>query len=372
LRWSCPARTVKTALVHDYLNQRGGAERVFRHIADLYAEAPIYTALLDPAATGDLIDPRRVRVSALQRIPFARRGFRYLAPLYPAVFESFDLASYDLVVSSTSSWAKGVRTAPGATHVCYLHTVSRFVFAYERYLGGFGLARAAKPFVAPLVRWDLAAAQRPTAFIANSHNVAARAQRYYGRPARVVHPPVDLDRFAVGEGGGGYFLVVSRLLPYKRIDLAIEACALAGARLVIVGDGPARRALERSAAGTRTEFTGAISDVEVSGLMQRARAVLFPGEEDYGLVPLEANASGRPVVAFGRGGALETVVPGVTGEFFEEPTGVSLARVLSDLDASRYDPARLRAHAEEFSPEIFKGKLREAIDDIVRSASEPA
>ncbi len=343
---------------------------MFRHIADLYAEAPVYTALFDPAATGDLIDPRRVRVSALQRLPFAKRGFRYFAPLYPAVFERFDLSSYDLVVSSTSSWAKGVRTAPGATHVCYLHTVSRFVFAYERYLGGFGLARAAKPFVAPLVKWDVAAAQRPSAFIANSRNVAERAQRYYGRPARVVHAPVDLDRFAVGEGGGDYFLVVSRLLPYKRVDLAIEACALAGKRLVVAGEGPARRSLERAAAGTRTEFAGAVSDAEVSGLMQRARAVLFPGEEDYGLVPLEANASGRPVIAFGRGGALETVVPGVTGEFFAEPTGASLAGALAGLDASRYEPARLRAHAEEFSPEIFKRKLREAIDEVVRSGGE--
>ena len=265
-----------------------------------------------------------------------------------------------------------MRTAPGTTHVCYLHTVSRFVFAYDRYLGGFGLARAAKPFVAPLVKWDLAAAQRPTAFIANSRNVAARAQRYYGRPARVVHAPVDLERFSIGEGGGDYFLAVSRLLPYKRIDLAIEACALAGTRLVVAGDGPARRSLERAAAGTRTEFAGPISDSEVSGLMGRARAVLFPGEEDYGLVPLEANASGRPVIAFGRGGALETVVPGVTGEFFAEASGASLAAALAAFDASRYDPARLRAHAETFSPDAFKRQLREAIDDVVRSAREPA
>ncbi len=305
-------------------------------------------------------------------MPFSNRGFRYLAPFYPSAFERFDLGAYDLVVSSTSAWAKGVRTAPGATHVCYLHTVSRFVFAYDRYLGGFGLARAAKPIVSPLVAWDLAAAQRPTGFIANSRNVAARAQRYYGRPARVVHGPVDLERFSVGEGGGDYFLIVSRLLPYKRVDLAIEACALSGVRLIVAGDGPARRALERSAAGTRTEFAGAVSDGEVRALMTRARAVLFPGEEDYGLVPLEANASGRPVLAYGRGGALETVVAGETGEFFDEPSAAALAAAIAAFDPARYDPARLRAHAETFSPDIFKQKMREAIDEIRASGRELA
>lgn len=338
----------------------------------MFPQAPVYTALYDPAVTGDLIDPARVRVSALQRIPFARRAFRYLAPLYPAAFESFDLSDYDLVVSSTSSWAKGVRTRPETTHVCYLHTVSRFVFAYEGYLGGFGLSRAARPVVAPLVRWDLAAAQLPTAFIANSRNVAARAQKFYGRPARVVNAPVDIERFSAGEGGGDYFLVVSRLLPYKRVDLAIEACRLSGVRLVIAGSGPARRSLERAAAGTRTEFLGSVSDADVSDLMARARAVLYPGEEDYGLVPLEANASGRPVLAFGRGGALETVVPGVTGEFFEEASGASLARAIDAFDPARFDPARLRAHAETFSPAVFKQQLREAIDEILVSGREPA
>jgi glycosyltransferase involved in cell wall biosynthesis len=332
----------------------------------------VYTALYDPAVTGDLVDPGRVHASALQRIPFAQRAFRYLAPFYPAAFESFDLSGYDLVVSSTSSWAKGVRTKPGTTHVCYLHTVSRFVFAYQGYLGGFGLARVAKPVIAPLARWDVAAAQLPTAFIANSHNVAARARKFYGREARVVHGPVDLERFSVGEGGGDYFLVVSRLLPYKRIDLAIEACRLSGARLVIAGSGPAGRSLERAAAGTRTEFLGAVSDAEVRDLMGRARAVLSPGEEDYGLVPLEANASGRPVLAFGRGGALETVVPGVTGEFFEEASGASLARAIVAFDPARFDPARLRAHAETFSPALFKQRLRVAIDDILVSGREPA
>jgi len=306
-----------------------------------------------------------VRASVLQRLPFTRRAFRYLAPFYPAVFERFDLSAYDLVVSSTSAWAKGVRVRPGTTHVCYLHTVSRFVFAYDSYVGGLGVPSLAKPLIRSLAAWDVAAAQRPTSLVANSRNVAERAQRFYGRTARVVHGPVDLERFTVGDGSGDYFLVASRLLPYKRIDIAIQACASAGARLLIAGTGPARRSLERVAAGTHTEFLGQVSDADLCAVMGRARAVLFVGEEDYGLVPLEANASGRPVLAFGAGGALETVVPGVTGEFFAEPDAAALARLLVAFDPARYDAARLRAHAEQFSPAAFKAGLRAAIDAAV-------
>jgi glycosyltransferase involved in cell wall biosynthesis len=333
----------------------------------MFPEAPIYTSLYDRRALGDLIDERRVIVSPLGRLPFSTRYFRYLAPLYPAAFEHFDLSNYDLVVSSTSSWAKGVHVRPGATHVCYLHTVSRFLFAYDSYVGGLSGGRLARPVVERLAAWDLRAATRPSAYVANSANVAARVAKYYGREAKVVHGPVDLERFAVGPGDGDYFLVVSRLLPYKRIDLAIAACARAGVPLAIVGAGPAERALKAAAAGTRTEFLGALDDAALRGVMGRARAVIFPGEEDYGLVPLEANASGRPVIAYGAGGALETVEAGVTGEFFDEPNADSLARRIAAFDPSRYDPAALRAHAELFSPERFKRALRAAIDDALAS-----
>jgi len=357
------------ALVHDYLNQRGGAERVFRHVADLYPDAPVYTSIADAAATGDLVDPARVHTSLLQRIPKASKYFRYLAPLYPAAFEAFDLSAYDVVVSTTTAWAKGVAFRPGAVHVCYIHSVSRFAFDYERYVGGFGIGTLARPLVRGLVAWDRRAAQRPTAFIANSHNVAARVRRHYGREAAVVHCPVDLERFAVGGGGGDYFLVVSRLLSYKRIDLAVEACRLAKLRLIIVGDGPARRGLHARAAGTRTEFAGAVGDEALRTLMQNARAVIVPGEEDYGLVPLEANACGRPAIAYGRGGALETIRPGITGEHFGEPTPESLAAVLGRFDADRYDPAVLRAQAEQFSPARFKARFASMVAAIVAEHS---
>lgn len=295
-----------------------------------------------------------------------------LAPLYPVAFERFDLRAYDTIVSTTTAWAKGVRFRPDATHVCYIHTVSRFAFAYDQYVGGFTrgprgfFAAAARPVVRHLVAWDKEAALRPTAFIANSRNVAARVRQYYGREAFVVHCPVDVDRFAIGAGDGDYVLVVSRLLPYKRVDLAIAACKLAGVRLLVVGAGPAERALKEAARGMGTEFLGPLPDAELRAVMGRARAIVLPGEEDYGLVPLEANASGRPAIALARGGALETIRPGVTGEHFAQATPESLAEVLRRFDPDRYDPAVMRAHAESFGPEPFKRRFGSLVAEIVR------
>ena len=339
---------------------------MFAHIARAFPGAPIYTALFDSAATGDLVDPARVRTSGLQRMPFANQAFRYLAPFYPSAFEGFDLSSYDLIVSSTTSWAKGVRFRPDAVHVSYINTVSRFAFAYDRYVGGFGAGLVARPIVAPLVAWDLRAAQRPTAYVANSANVAERVERYYGRHARVLHCPVDLERFAVGEGNGGYFVAIARLLPYKRVDVAIDACALAGVPLKIVGTGPAERSLRARAAGTRTEFLGALPDAALNGVLGAASAAIVAAEEDYGLVPLEANACGRPAIAYGAGGALETIVPGVTGALFAEQRAESLAAVLRGFDPMRYDGAALRAHAASFSPELFIERLQELVAEAVR------
>ncbi len=337
---------------------------MFAHIARAYPEAPVYTALFDPAQTGDLIDAARVRTSFLQAIPGAMRGFRYLAPLYPIAFERFDLSNYDLIVSSTTAWAKGVVTRPDAVHVCYINTVSRFTFDYARYVGGFGIGMLARPIVKRLVAWDRRAAQRPTAFIANSRNVADRIERYYDRQAYVLPCPVDVDRFTVGEGKGDYYVVVSRLLSYKRIDIAIRACALANVPLRIVGAGPAEPALRNLARGTRTAFLGTLADAELNATVGDARAAIVPGEEDFGLVPLEANAAGRPAIALHAGGALETIRAGITGEYFDDATPESLAAVLSTFDALRYDCGTLRAHAETFSPPRFIARLHEIVRDV--------
>ncbi|HET9095367.1 MAG TPA: glycosyltransferase [Candidatus Baltobacteraceae bacterium] len=355
------------ALVHDYLNQRGGAERVFAHIARAYPQAPVYTALYDPRETGDLVPPQRVHTSFLANIPGANRYFRYLAPLYPRAFESFDLSAYDTIVSSTTSWAKGVIAAPGAVHVCYINTVSRFLFAYDSYVGGFGAGRFAKPIVARLIDWDKRAAMRPTQFVANSRNVAARVKQYYGREALVLPPPVDLERFSPGTGGGEHFFIASRLLPYKCIDLAIRAADIARVPLLIAGSGPEEESLRRLASGTTTTMLGRVSDERVNELLGTARAAILPGEEDYGLVPLEAAACGRPAIAFRAGGALETIVEHETGEFFDEPSAESLASQLRQFDERRYDSTRLREHAQQFSPERFIERLR-AIVEQTRAA----
>jgi len=353
---------LRVALVHDYLNQRGGAERVFAHIASAYPQAPVYTALYDPRLTGDLVEPSRVRVSYLSRIPGANRYFRYLAPLYPRAFESFDLRGFDTIVSSTTAWAKGVIAPPGAVHICYINTVSRFAFAYDEYVGKFGMRSLARPVVSRLVEWDKRAAQRPTRFIANSRNVAQRIAKYYGREADVLHCPVDVELFTVGAGGGEHFFIASRLLPYKRIDLAIRAANLAGVPLLVAGTGPAEEALREFARGTTTTMLGYVPDAQVNELLGTARAAILPGEEDFGLVPLEAAACGRPTIAYRGGGALETVAEGRTGEFFDEASPESLAAVLRAFEGSRYDPRELRAHAEKFAPGRFIARLRDIVE----------
>jgi len=294
----------------------------------------------------------------LQRIPLSRRYFRALAPLYPRAFESFDLAAYDLVVSSTTAWAKGVITRPGAVHVCYINTVSRFAFDYDRYVGGFGIGTLARPLIDRLVAWDKRAAARPTIFVANSRNVADRVRAYYGREALVLPCPVDVDRYTIGPGKGDYFVIVSRLLPYKAVDRAIVACALAGVPLHIIGTGPAEAALKAVAAGTQTTFHGYLDDASVNRIVGNARAAILPGEEDFGLLPLEAAAAGRPTIAYARGGALETIVAGETGAFFSDPTPESLAGVLRAFDAAAFHPERLRAHAASFAPPRFIERFR--------------
>ena len=332
----------------------------------------MYTSLYDENACGDLVAASRVRTSFLQHVPLGRRFFRALAPLYPAAFEAFDFSEYDLIVSSTTAWAKGVIVPARAVHVCYINTPSRFLFEYDRYVGALGFGMVAKPIIARLAAWDRRAAMRPTAFVANSQNVARRVRAHYGRDAFVLPCPVDVHRFSVATGEGEYFLVISRLLPYKRVELAIDAARLTGVRLLIAGEGPMLEALRRRAQGTPAEVLGWVSDAKIASLLGGAKAVIVPGEEDFGLVPLEAASSGRPAIALRRGGALETIVEGVTGEFFDLPDAESLAAALRAFDGRSYDPEKLRAHAEQFAPERFVERLRALIDEIVQHGEDGA
>lgn len=281
-------------------------------------------------------------------------------------------------MSSTTAWAKGVLVPPGSIHVCYINTVSRFAFAYDEYVGGLQAAsrmkvlpRFARPIVDRLVAWDKLAAQRPTAFVANSRNVAERVRRCYGRESEVLHCPVDIDRFTIGRGAGDYYFIASRLLPYKRIDLAIRAAQLAGVKLLVAGTGPSERELRELARGTTTTLLGYVDDAKMNALLGDARAAVVPGEEDFGLLPLEAAAAGRPTIALRAGGALETIVEGATGRHFDEPSAESLARALREFNPSPYDPQRLRRHAERFAPARFIERLRAIVDRVRATAASP-
>ncbi|MBC5823800.1 MAG: glycosyltransferase [Candidatus Eremiobacteraeota bacterium] len=350
---------MNVALVHDYLTQFGGAERALLEIHRLYPGAPVYTSLYDARRCGAAFESVDVRTTWLQKVPFATRNFRALLPFYPAAFESLDLSRYDLVISSTTSFAKGVRVSPTALHVSYVNTPTRFLWLQDEHTAS-SIPAAARPLfraaVPALRRWDLAAARRPDRIISNSLNVAERVRRIYGRASDVLAPPVDVAQFSPWPETGDYYLVVARLLRYKRIELAIEACNALGVPLVIVGTGPDERKL-RSLAGPTIRFAGQVDDDARRMLFARARAVIVPGVEDFGLVPVEAAAAGRPAIAFAAGGALETVIEGTTGTFFRTPTAQALAATMVQSEHLAFDARRLVAHASGFSPERFRVRL---------------
>lgn len=360
---------MKVALVHDYLNQRGGAERVLEAVHELYGGPPVYTSVFDRARMPDSYRSWDVRTSFLDRLPGARRSLRFYLPLLPTAFESFDLSGFDLVVSLSSAWAKAVVTGPDTCHASFLHTPMRFAWRTAESIGT-SVARpfrlALDPMLTILRTWDVVASQRVDGFLANSRNVAARIEKIYRRESLVVHPPVDCDFFQPGGSPGDHFLVVSRLRDYKRIDRAILAAHLAGARLRIVGTGEDARRLARLA-GRGVEFLGAVEDGRLRDEYRSCRALLLPGEEDFGMTALEAQACGRPVIAYGRGGALESVRPDETGLLFEEPTPESLAAAIGRSSSIDFDPGRIRSHAMEFDRRRFQERFRAGIDAIVES-----
>lgn len=368
---------MRVALVHDFLNQRGGAERVVVSLSRIFPEAPIFTSIYEPDATYEEFGGKDIRTSFLQRLPHSERIFRALLPLYPWAFRSFDLSGYDLVVSSSTNWAHGVNKGK-AHHVVLCHNPPRWLHQTHQYLAAGGPAPAwsrypLAPLFAVLRRWDRRAAARPDLYVAVSRVVAERIRGTYGREAVVVNPPVDVARFERAAAartlpfGEGHYLLVSRLLPYKRVDLALGVFSRRASTLVVVGDGPARSELERSAA-SNVRFAGRVSDEELIWLYSGARALVHPAEEDFGLGPLEANAAGIPAVAFGNGGALETVKPNETGVLFNQQTGESLMKALDELEGHVFEPGKLQAHARTFGEEAFSVKFKAAIEESRRSA----
>lgn len=354
----------RVALVHDYLNQYGGAERVLEALHDLFPDAPVYTSVYDPQAMPPLYRRWDIRTSWMQGLPGWRRFFRHYMPLYPSAFESFDLSGYDLIVSSSSAFAKGIIPAPGARHVCYCHTPMRFAWRTDSYVERErigGPQRLILPLILTYVRlWDVSSAARVDQFIANSREVAGRIRRYYRREAAVVPPPVELAPFRALPADD-YYLAGGRLIPYKRLDLAVRAFSKLGLPLVVFGDGRDRAALQ-AIAGPNITFVGHVSEQRRHELFARCRAFIFPGEEDFGITPLEAMAAGRPVIAYAGGGALDSVIEGQTGRFFSEPSPAALAAAVALSRTDQYDPPRIRAHAESFRREVFLARVRAVID----------
>lgn len=367
-------KNLRVALVHDWLNQMGGAENVLEEFVELFPGAPIFTSMYGPDKMPESYRALPVRTTFMQRLPGIMDRHQVYLALYPAAFQSTDLSEFDLILSNKSGFCHGIRSRRGerkAVHVCYCLTPTRFLWLYEQYrereqIGNL-LDLGLKPLLALLRRWDYAAAQRVDYFIAISTAVQERIRTIYDRDSVVVHPPVDTLRFTPDPSApvGNYYLVVSRLIPYKRIDLAVRAFReLPDERLIVVGSGRARRALENMA-GPNVSFLGWQPVERILELMRGCKAFIFPGLEDFGITPVEAMSAGRPVIAFRGGGALDTVVPGETGEFFDQQTPELLRQTLEAFDPHAYDPASCRAQAEQFSREAFRTRLLGTLEKLV-------
>lgn len=360
-------RFPRVAVVHDWLTIPGGSEDVVIELLELFPQAELFTTVYDPRPWPAIITERPVHASFLNRIPTATRNYPKLLPLMNRAFESFDLSGFDLVLSSSHANAKNVHTPPGTLHVCYCHTPMRYAWEPE-FLAGEEIGRATRMLLPPLLGWlrrtDLAGARRPDVFVANSAYVAARIRRFYGRDAHVVHAPVDVDHYLgiarEPVDGDDFYLVFGRVVPYKRVDVALAAAELAGRRVVVAGDGRALDGL-RAQAGPHAELLGRVSDAERDRLLGSARALLFPGEEDFGIVPVEAQAAGLPVIAYGVGGARETVRDGETGVLFEPQSADALAAAIARFESLELDPQAPRENARGFGRARFRAEMAAVI-----------
>jgi glycosyltransferase involved in cell wall biosynthesis len=360
----------RVALIHDFLLDLRGAERVFAAICDAWPEADVFTAVYDEAGTEGRFAARHPQASFLQRLRPTARTFRPLLPLYPHAMEALDLRGYGIVVSSSSAWAHGVLVDPGAVHVCYCHNPFRYAWSERE-----ATLAARNPITRPPLRmllsrwrhWDWIAAQRVDAYVANSAVTAARIRRYFGRESAILHPPVELSRFSPG-AVGDHYVVLAELMAHKRIDVAVRAFNELRLPLVVVGDGPESRRLARLA-GPTVRLTGRLADSEVAELLRSARALVVTAEEEFGIAAVESMASGRPVIAPRWGGVLETVQDGVTGVFYDDPA--ELAATVAAFDAMAIDPAACVAVARRFSVERFQERLRAIVAEEVASDRSP-
>ena len=362
----------RVALVHDFLLDVRGAERVFAALADVYPEADLFTAVYDEKGTEGRFAHRNVRTSFLQRLRPTARTFRPLLPFYPYAMEALDLSGYDLVVSSSSAWAHGVIVDPGAVHVCYCHNPFRYAWnARDETLGQRNVVqRAALGIVFQRWRqWDWIAAQRVDRYVANSETTRGRIRRYFGRDADVIYPPVETGRFKPGPVSD-FYVVLSELMPHKRIHQAVEAFNRLRLPLVVVGNGPEARRLRRMA-GPTVSFAGRVSDRRAAELLSAARALVVTATEEFGIAAVEAQAAGRPVIALAEGGVRETVQGGITGAFYDQPDPAALAEVVARFDALAVDPAACVANAARFDVTHFRHEVKRTVDEACADERPP-
>lgn len=362
---------MKIALVHDFLIQNGGAEAVFKIFAEMFPEADIFTLVYDKKKIDDFFNTRKIIPSFIQNLPLGKKKYQWFLPLMPLAIEQLNLMDYDLIISSSSAFANGVITSPDAIHICYCHTPTRYLWtdshSYVKELNHNALVKKVIPFTLSRLRlWDRLAAERPNFIIANSFCVQKRIERYYNRNSDVIHPPCEIKKFSVAENvnidkSKGYFLIGGRLVAYKRYDLVVRAFNKLGIRLKIFGDGPEYEKL-KNMAKPHIELFGKISDEEKVELYRKAIAFLHPQEEDFGITAIESMAAGRPVIAYRAGGAMETIIDGVTGKFFEEQTWEDLADTIIKFKPEGFNPLKIRSHAEKFGVENFKNQIREFVD----------
>ena len=366
---------VKVAIVCDWLTNYAGAERVISAIAEVFENAPIYTTVYNKAAMREFKE-KNVKQTFISKLPFAKKKHQLYITLMPYAFESMDLSDYDLVISSSHACAKGIITNPDTVHVCYCHSQVRYLWdGCHDYVKNYGWYRWPFKFcidrmLSKLRTWDRIAAERVDHYVANSHFVAKRIKKYYGRDSKVIHPPVDIESFEIGKVPREYYLAVGRLIPYKRFDILVDAFNRLGLPLYIVGQGKEFAEL-KSRAKDNVTMLGFVSESKLKTLYAGAKALLFPQEEDFGITPLEAMASGTPVIAYGAGGALETVVDKKTGLYFESQTVTDVINAVKQFEEGKvtFDPKVIRKHAETFSKEAFKKNLISYIEEVLGSKS---
>ncbi len=357
---------MKIAIVHDHLTQVGGAEQVLKILHEMWPDAPIYTLLYDEKKLGGIFPKEKIQTSFLQKLPGAIKHYQWYLPLMPTATESYDLAGFDAVVSSSSAFAKGIITQSDTVHICYCHTPTRYLWSdTHTYIQGLPYPRFVKgalPIILNKLRiWDQVSSQRPDAFVANSGFVSKRIEKYYKRKSSVIYPPVDTKNFFISPSIDKYYLTGGRIVPYKRFDLTIQAFNQLGIPLKIFGDGPQLGYLKKIAKGN-IEFLGRVDDSELSKFYSRCMAFIHPQVEDFGITSVEAMASGRPVIAYSGGGARETVEHGITGEFFEEQAWEALADTIVRFKPEKYDSNIIKNHAEKFNVERFKKEIKKCIE----------